>query len=348
MNHLANQLAGFAARTRGREQPYSLARLLAALASPFGADESVPEWASSLPQLQALGRAIDGRSAIVPWAALGAQRRDLDTATPGAGGNVAGQTYVTIAPALSKYSVMADAGATVEHMADGVLSVATFMAPLVAQWVAEGSAASESDPVFGNATGSPKVLVTPPVDVSRKMLKQTANLDSALREHIGLAIGKALDAAALNGSGAANNPTGALVVSGTTAQSGTSLGRAGLVAMAKAVLAAGARQERLRWFVDAGAFETLAVRESDAGSGYLIENFAALGIPLHVAEGMPSNSLLLMDAADVIIALWGPGVEIRVNPYAGGTTGAVRFDCQVLADVVLPHAGRIAKSTSIT
>lgn len=341
-DRLSARLQKFA---RDSREPYQLGRLLAALASPFGADDSVPEFFDCLPELTARGLPGDGRTAIVP---LGELARALSVGTPSAGGNTAGAKSVQVAETLRRYSVLADAGARVVNLEAGALGIASFSTALSAAWLEnEGDAVSEADPVFALASGTPKMLATPPVDVSRKMLKEAAGIEDALRAEILTAIGRALDAAAIAGSGAAGQPSGALTVSGTISQSGTSLAHAGLVAMLRQVLAAGVRRERIRWLCDPLAFATLAGRERASGSGYIIDGFEACGLPVDVAEGAPADSLLCLDPADIALVTWG-GLVVRTNPYANSITGAVRFDCQVAADIVIPVAGRIAKSTSIT
>jgi hypothetical protein len=117
--------------------------------------------------------------------------------------------------------------------------------------------------------------------------------------------------------------------------------------MLRQVLATGRRRERIRWLLDPLAFATLAGRERASGSGYIVDGFTACGLPVDVTSGMPNNSLLCLDPADITLILW-QGIEVRANPYAAATSGAVRFDCMVGADIVIPVPGRIAKSTSIT
>lgn len=330
---------------RDSREPYQLGRLLAALASPFGADDSVPEFFDCLPELTARGLPGDGRTAIVP---LGELARALSVGTPSAGGNTAGAKSVQVAETLRQFSVLADAGARVVNLEAGALGIASFSTPLSAAWLEnEGDAVSESDPVFALANGTPKMLATPPLDVSRKMLKQAAGIEDALRTEILSAIGRALDAAAINGSGSAGQPTGLLNTAGTIAGTGANITHGNAAAMLRDVLAAGVRRERVRWFAGAQASYLLATRQQDSDSGNAINYFDCCGVPLDVVQGAPTDSLVLMDAADVALVLWG-GLVVRTNPYANGTTGAVRFDCMVGADVVVPYPGRIAVATSIT
>src|SRR5207253_11290540 len=55
------------------------------------------------------------------------------------------------------------------------------------------------------------------VDISRRLLLQSnPAVDGLLRDDIATAIGNAIDAGAINGSGASGQPTGILGVSGTT------------------------------------------------------------------------------------------------------------------------------------
>lgn len=334
------------AMKRTDPEDFQLGRLLAALGSMGGADSDVPEFRDSLPELRAAGRLIDGRSAIIPWNVF---TRALTVGTPSAGGYLAASTSVQSVETLRRFSVLANAGARVIPLPYGGLGVARFSTPLTAGWLAaEGDAVTESDPVVARADGSPKMLATPPVDVQRSLLKQGGRvIEPMLATEILTAIGKGLDAGAVNGTGADGQPTGALVASGTISQSGTTLAHSGLVAMLRQVLAAGSPRDRIRWFCDPLAFATLAGRERASGSGYIIDGFTACGLPADVTEGMPDNSLLCMDASEIVLVLWG-GVEVRANPFAASTTGAVRFDCMVAADIVIPAPGRIAKSTSIT
>lgn len=329
-----------------RSTDFQFSRLLAALGSAFGADESIPEFRQSIPELQARSRLVDGRSAIVPWNAFA---RALSVGTPSAGGYTAAATSVQAVETLRKYSVLVDGGARVANLPHGGISIASFSTPLSASWLAnEGDAVTESDPVVARATGAPKMLATPPVDVSRALIKSAGTpIDAVIANEILTAIGTALDAAAVNGPGTGGAPTGALVASGTISQSGTTLAHTGLVAMLRQVMATGVRRERIRWLLDPKAFATLAGRERAPGSCYIVDGFQACGLPVDVTSGMPDNALLCLDPADITFVFWG-GVEVRANPYAAATSGAVRFDCMVGADIVIPVPGRIAKATSIT
>lgn len=349
MDLLSRRLDRHANRaTRAPEAADVMSRLLDGLASPFGVDYSDPSLRAGADELRERGIPLDGRHALIPWDVLSG-KRDQAVTTGAAGGYLAGATAVDFAQSLRKFSVVIDAGARVVNLPYGTLGAASFSTPLTASFVAtEGDALAESDPVVAGAAGSQHILATPPVDVSRRLIKHVPNIGQYVSTEIETALGKGIDAAALNGSGSSGEPTGALVASGTISVSGTTLAQSGMVSMLRQVLAAGSRRDRIRWFCDSLAFATLSGRERASGSGFIIDGFQACGLPVDVAEGMPANSLLCMDPASITVVLWGPGILVRANPYAGSATGAVRFDCHVGMDVLIPVPGRIAKSTSVS
>jgi HK97 family phage major capsid protein len=165
--------------------------------------------------------------------------RDLTAGTASAGGFLVNSTGLEYAPALRPRSVVLRAGAQVVPVKGGAVFVPRGASGITTAWlVNEATQASESQPVFGIVQPTPKML-SAYCEVSRQLLLQS-NADAVLRQEILAAAATALDAAALNGSGASGEPLGIIGTPGIGSVTGTSLAYAGIVEFQQDVATAGA------------------------------------------------------------------------------------------------------------
>ena len=161
------------------------------------------------------------------------------------------------------------------------------------------------------------------------------------------AIARALDAAALAGTGTAGQPTGLVNVAGTHAQSGASLAWAGIQAQLQALTTAGCQDSSLAFVGAAGVRQMLAQRERAPGSGLLWDGRSIAGMPAVADVACPSATLLVGDWSQLQIVLQ-PGIQIFVDPITFATTGAVRLVALIDCAVQILQPSAFSKATAVT
>lgn len=213
----------------------------------------------------------------------------------------------------------------------------------------EGSTLTEGDATFGQISLSPKTVGTT-VDISRHAMLGLGASGSAFVQ--GECVGAAtqeVDRAFINGSGAGGEPTGLLSVSGTVAQSGTSLAWSGVLAM----LETAEKYDRtgsVAAVMGTDVAKLLRGRERAAGSGFILDNDLIASRPAIVSSIVPSGTLIFAPWDRVVIGSWG-AVEVTITPFAGSANfqkGIISLRVMTSIDFGVERGGVIAKSTSIT
>lgn len=341
------------ARTGGRFE--TLTDLLAAVHDD--GDVPMERWPREIEQatrrLQAVkdvwfGATADSRVARfgVPLDAL---TRDLNVGTATAGGNLVGSPRVDAGGALRGFSVVADAGCTVMTYAasenpPGLPTVAT---PPAAGWVtAEGGAVPVSDAAFGlRSVGAKTVGLA--TRVTRRLMAVGGQLaDTVIRRELMAALGRAIDRAALQGSGTNGEPLGLTGISGVFGQVGTSLGWAGIQNMLEATAAAGARDANVRFIASPDVRKLLAAREKAAGSGVIWDGATVAGRPADVSQESPAAGIFCGDWSKMFIIMQGDATVVVDRLRV--TDGSALLILMVDVDIVVPYAGAFARAVSVT
>jgi HK97 family phage major capsid protein len=159
-------------------------------------------------------------------------------------------------------------------------------------------------------------------------------------------IGRAIDAAVISGAGGAGQPQGIVGSPGIGTQSGTTLADAGLREMARLVEAAGTTPTG--WISGPGAAKTLRGRERAAGSGMNWDAGQILGLPAVATAACTTDTVVLADWRQLVMAFWGSGIEISANPFQGFASGVTSLRVMASVDVGLAHPGAFVVSTSVT
>lgn len=283
---------------------------------------------------------------MIPWAGLVA--RDLTAGTGSAGGYLVPTTPTGAADALRGFSVAVDAGVTTLDGLHGNVSIPRVGTSATAGALSsESTQASESTPVYGQHSLAPKHL-SGYVELSRLVDAQVPAVEQHLRAHLSRIVGELLDKQTLYGSGAAGEILGIQSASGITAQSGSALSWAGVRAMRKACISAGADERRLAWIAAADTQEVLSGRERFTGAGAIWADNGIGGRPAYPTKVAQAGSLLVGDWSQVVLGLWGGGVQLEYNPYANFQAGVKAARVVVVADVALLNAAAFAVSTSVT
>jgi len=113
--------------------------------------------------------------------------------------------------------------------------------------------------------------------------------------------------------------------------SGGSLALAGLLEMREEILAAGGREENLRWIGGTDVQELLGARERVANGGRMLwDDNGILGRPAHATRLAPAATLVCGDFSKAIVGLWGVGLRVEIDPYT-----VEEFEVRLYGDVAL-------------
>lgn len=280
---------------------------------------------------------------------VGVSRRDLNSTTSSAGGYLIGTQTSALEELLARYSILAEAGVAMISDLTGPMTIPRTKTVPVASWLSTDlSNITESDPVFGQNSVSAK-FCSVKIDVSRQLLTQSA-ADKVVGALASEAVGRAVDTAIIAGTGTLGQPTGIVNTVGVFAQSGSSLSAAGLRAMRKAVLLAGAREDRLLWIGAPDVQETLGGREFSAGSGRVLWADGKIdGRPAVASSLVTAGTLVLGDFSRVTCSIFDHnGVSLEWNPYENFQSGLSSFRLILPVDFAVSPAGAFAVSTSVT
>lgn len=295
---------------------------------------------------KAAGVPFDSHKMVMPW---GLFQRDLTTETPGAAGYLVGAATDEALDVLRPWSVVARAGITIFERLSSSLLLPRTTSKAIAYWLAnQATNITESTPATGQIAFEPKEAGAY-IEFSRQFALQTRYAgEQYVRRELLRTVGSLVDQAVLSGSGAAGQPTGLLNTAGIGTQSGTSLSYTGVCDMKEAAATANAPDEAIAFLGTPAVRQLLEVRERATGSGFIWDDDRVASRPAHVTTDLPAATLIAGAWSELILGLWGPGVEFSVNPYAGFPQGIIGARVVVACDVAVAHAAAFTAASSIT
>lgn len=276
--------------------------------------------------------------------------RDLTASSgPGGGYLVATSTGPAVLDALRDGHFLREVGVTFYEDLQENLAVPTVKTGIAGGWVgAETGAITAGNPVFGSVSLTPK-RACGFVAYSHQLSLQVNASEQVLRTQLREGITAILEAAVIGGSGASGQPTGIINTPGVGTQSGSSLSYAGLRAMRKAVLLAGAAERNLTWIGAPDTQETLGGRERAAGGGrFLWDDNGIMGRPAVATSYATAGSLVCGDWSRCTVGIWGDAFELEIDPYYGFNTGQLAARMTLSCDVMFHPATAFCVSTSVT
>ena len=257
-------------------------------------------------------------------------------------------------------------GATVLAGLHGNVSIPRRTASTTTGWVAENAAITPADPTFDAVTLAPKHCGAIN-EWSRNMIQQASpDVEQLSRNDMALQLAEALDLAAINGSGASNQPLGIL---GTSGIGDVAMGANGgpitwekvvdLMAEVEIDNAEGTGFLTNTKVVKSGR-KTLKV-SGDAGAGFILEGSETLaGHSLAVTNLVPStltkgtsngvcSALIFGNWSDLLIGVWSE-LDILVNPYESTaySKGNVSIRAMMTVDINVRHAASFAAIKDLT
>ncbi|MEJ2790098.1 MULTISPECIES: phage major capsid protein [unclassified Pseudoxanthomonas] len=342
------------------KRQYSLVRALHFLANPNDAaarNAAGFEIECSLAAAQKSGKA--SRGLIVPFDVLA---RDLTVGTATAGGHTVSTNLLSgsFIDMLRNAQVIAGMGAQYLTGLQGNIAIPRQTGGATYYWVAESGGVTESQQAFDQVTMSPKTIGAM-TDISRKLLLQSSiDVEAFTQRDLATTLALGIQQAAINGSGASNQPLGILGTVGIGNVAGGTNGLAPtwdhIVDLETAVAVANADVGTLGYLTNAkvrGKLKKTFVDGPGAGERVWQQGDAPLnGYRAGVTNAVPSNldkgtsadvcsAIVFGNWADLIIGMWG-GLDLLVDPYTGGAAGTVRVIVHQDVDVAVRHAESFA------
>ena len=340
--------------TRDEIRDYSVLRAIKTIAN--GGElprQSLEATASREVYGKILGRAatvVDEQRFAIPPEIL---RRDLNVASPGAGGVLADHRNVSFIDVLRNRSVAMRLGATRLLDLLGDVSVPKQTGTATAQWLAnEIAQPTESQASFGQLPLSPN-FVAAYTEISRK-LKLQSSAEAIVMLDLAASIAVEVDRVVIAGSGASGEPVGILYATGVGAVDGTSLGYAGLLECQNSVLNASAlvNFDAMGYATTPDVASLLMQRQRFAGTDSPLWTGSMAVGEVSGVRGLsslqvPEANLIFGDWSQAVIAEWGV-LEVAVNPYANFRAGVIGIRGIYHTDIGLRHTASFTAVRSIT
>lgn len=279
--------------------------------------------------------------------------RDLTAGTASAGGYL----VATQVPAgsfveyLRNAMLMRQLGVQELSGLVGSVSIPKQTGVTTAYWVAENVAITESNATFGQVPLTPKT-VGAMQDFSRQLLLQsTPSVDGIVQSDIAGTIAVAVDAAIINGSGAAGQPLGIYGTTGVGTATGASFSQIIAVSMESDVLAANAGGIGTYSFLmtpaNRGTLKS-RVKETGGANGYIVESDNSMvGYPVNVSGNAVANGPLFGAWNQAVLASWGT-LDLLVDPYTGSSAGTIRVVGLYSVDVGVRQPGAFTRRTTFS
>lgn len=241
-----------------------------------------------------------------------------------------------------------------------------------ATWEGENDDNAESSPTTNTVSLNPNRVGTY-VDVSKQLLLQSKvpALENRVRRDIEMAIGNAVDIAAINGSGASNQPTGILNTTGIGDIAGGTNGAAptwaNIVGLETEVATANADLGNLAYLTTPGIRGKLKTTEKATNTGQFVWDnmvFGGVGgnrrmpgegqlngyraavstlVPSDLSKGTGTNlhAVIFGNWQELMIGQFG-GLDIVIDPYTQAGKSLLRIVINSWWDIAIAHAASFA------
>jgi HK97 family phage major capsid protein/HK97 family phage prohead protease len=348
--------------TPGERKPYSFCRALLAAAdgdwSKAGYEREVAQ------ELAKHAKGPDGRSAYTPAGFMMPidmgilelqQRAGLDSKTTSAGLELKFIEPGSFIELLRNSTKVLQLGATYMPGLQGNVAFPRQTGAGTFSWVAEnpGSDVGESNLTLDQVTISPK-LGQSTSSYSRNLLTQAVvDVEQMVRQDLAMITAIAIDAAAINGTGASNQPKGILSQTGvgavTLGTNGGTISWNNLVDVVKTVEAANALRGRLAWLTTPGQRAQMSkIAQISATTGIPVwwqgevDGFraeASTNVPSNLTKGTSTticHAIIFGNWQELLVGQWN-ALDIIVDPYRLKKQGMIEITMYVSIDIAVRH-----------
>ena len=219
-----------------------------------------------------------------------------------------------------------------------------------AYWVSENGGPTESTMSLGQVSLSPN-RVAAYSELSKQLIAQSdLSVEAIVRDDLNLQLAIAIDKAAIQGSGSSNEPTGITNDSSVNSVtvSGSAHSLSDVVNCEKEVAADNALMGSLAYLMTPAVKASAKTTTVDSGSGrFIMEGSELNGYRAEASTQVPDDTLIFGDFSQLIVAEFGSGADVVVDPYTLATTGMIRVTVSRLADIGLRHPQAFAKAAIV-
>lgn len=292
-------------------------------------------------------------------------KRDLTVGTDTAGGFLRPEDHRgdQFIDALRSRLVLNQLGTRFMSGLKGDVAIPKLSAGVSAGFVAENGATSEVNATFAQVTMSPKSLGAF-TDVSRLLMIQSdPSVEQIVRDDLLNAIAQKIEDVAIEGGGS-NEPTG---ITGTTGIGSVAIGTNGgaaswgkVVDLVKEIEQDNAASGEIKFLTNSKVKSHLAqtAKVSSTDSVMILNDpwNSLYGYDMAVTNNVPSDltkgtgtglsALIAGDFSNLMIGLFSTS-DVLVDPYTGGSSGAVRIRVMQEVDVAVRHAQSFAACLDI-
>jgi hypothetical protein len=274
--------------------------------------------------------------------------RDMQATVFGAGGAAAQTVWHPTQEVLFNHAIAVPLGAEVVPGLKGDFFLPKITGAIQPGMASEIALAGQTQPVTDGLSYSP-CRATAVVQVSKQMLMQAAGSEDTLRSHIRRAISIEADRLIFRGQGANNEPLGLLNVPNmNTVIFGGAATWAGVVSFetqlgllsADGTGADGGPGGRLGFGIDAATRgRWRQIQRAVNYPVFLMDDRGYVGqYPALVSQNLSAQSQCVFgDWSQLLILVWGDGIEIEFNPYTLATQGEAQLICHFWFNVVPVH-----------
>lgn len=323
---------------------FSLFNVVNALANP--SDRRAREAAAfefEVSEATAKRSGKDPQGLMVPYQVL--SQRDLNSADESDlfSDDFRGGEFIDV---LRNSSSVMQAGARMLSGLSGDVAIPKKATAASAAWIAtEGGAATESEMTTTSVSLVPRQLAAF-TDITRQLRQQSSlDAEALVRDDLAQSLALAIDLAALAGSGSSGQPTGIKNTSGiNTVDFGTSPilvpSYAKVVDMETAVAEDNALVGNLAYILPAAMYGGLKTTEKATNTAqFVVEPGGTInGYRAIVSNQCTAGDMFFGNFSDLLVGMWGAGVDITVDPYSLSTTGSVRIVAFQTIDVAVRNA----------
>lgn len=285
----------------------------------------------------------DPQGLMVPYQVL--SQRDLNSADESDlfSDDFRGGEFIDV---LRNSSSVMQAGARMLTGLSGDVAIPKKATAASAAWIAtEGGAATESEMTTTSVSMVPRQLAAF-TDITRQLRQQSSlDAEALVRDDLAQSLALAVDLAALQGSGASGQPTGIKNTSGiNTVDFGTSPvlvpSYAKVVDMETAVAEDNALVGNLAYILPAAMYGGLKTTEKATNTAqFVVEPGGTInGYRAIVSNQCTAGDMFFGNFSDLLVGMWGAGVDITVDPFSLSTTGSVRIVAFQTIDVAVRNA----------
>ena len=290
--------------------------------------------------------------------AMGRQnmQRDLTVGVATAGGNLVATDLLaaSFVDLLINQMVIMQMGTTLLSDLQGNVAIPRQTAGAAGTWVGENVTAIESQAAIDQISLTPKSAGVF-TDYGRRLLLQSSiSVESFVRMDLARTLALMIDSAAINGTGATNQPRGILATAGIGSEAGGANGLAptwdNIVNLESLVANANASLGALHYLTNTKARGKLKRTQMFSGTNgipvwptdNMLNGYTSMvsnQVPSTLTKGTSvgvASAIIFGNFADLIIGMWG-GLDILVDPYTGSSARTTRIVAFQDVDVAVRH-----------